>query len=221
MFRNHKQEFRIFFRARKPNPLFESWLQQWLQEAEIKDSMKKIALAKALESLKKYPLVLHSGRDCLILEGFGKGICAMLDHQLKVYRENNPTNNLLNEDQLAVKEKSIILDVKKKLDEKRNKNTIEALKLPSGLDDTLEALFRKYDDEAELENVDDLDAIDLSDEPDEQFMPPEVRISRRSFKIVLLVDTQETAGYVDILLISNWMCPISKNYRGSFQANII
>lgn len=203
MFRNEtKNEFRIFFRARKPNPLFESWLEQWLKEAELKDSMKKIALAKALESLKKYPLVLHSGRDCMILEGFGKGICTMLDHQLQVYRENNPTNDLLNEEQLAVKEKSIILDAKKKLEEKRNKKTVEALKLPTGLDDTLEALYRKYDnigdDGKQLDDINDLDAMDLSDEAEKQFMPPEIRICRNSFKIILLVDTQETAGYVDL-----------------------
>lgn len=203
MFRNHQKEVRIYFRARKPNPLFESWLEEWLKEAELKDSMRKVALAKALESLRKYPLVLHSGRDCMILEGFGKGICAMLDHQLMVYRESNPSNGLLNEEQLAIKEKSIISDVKKKLEKKQNKKTVEALKLPSGLDDTLEALFRKYDniddDGQQLDNANEMeDAIDLSDEDNALFMQPEVRIPRNSFKIILLVDTQETSGYVNL-----------------------
>lgn len=54
-------ETRIYFRAKNPNPLFTQWLEFWLKQAEEKDSMKKCALAKALDSLKKYPLVLYSG----------------------------------------------------------------------------------------------------------------------------------------------------------------
>lgn len=53
---------RIYFRAKNPNPLFTEWLEYWIKQAEEKDSMKKYTLAKALESLKKYPLVLYTGR---------------------------------------------------------------------------------------------------------------------------------------------------------------
>lgn len=34
----------------------------------------------------RYPLLLKSGRDCAILDGFGVGICRMLDEQLKKER---------------------------------------------------------------------------------------------------------------------------------------
>lgn len=66
-----------------PNPLFEKWLMDWIKQAEDSNSMKKHALAKALDSLRKYPLMLRTGRDCSILDGFGVGICKMLDEKLK------------------------------------------------------------------------------------------------------------------------------------------
>lgn len=66
-----------------PNPLFEKWLVDWIQQAEDKNSMKKHALTKALASLRKYPLMLRTGRDSAILDGFGTGICRMLDEKLK------------------------------------------------------------------------------------------------------------------------------------------
>lgn len=66
-----------------PNPLFEKWLLHWIQQADEKNSMKKHALMKALASLQKYPLTLRTGRDCAILDGFGAGICRMLDEKLK------------------------------------------------------------------------------------------------------------------------------------------
>lgn len=66
-----------------PNPLFEKWLMEWIEQAEESNWKKKHSLTKALESLRKYPLMLRSGRDCVILDGFGVGICRMLDEKLK------------------------------------------------------------------------------------------------------------------------------------------
>lgn len=180
---------RIYFRAKNPNPLFTEWLEYWLKQAEEKDSMKKYALAKALESLKKYPLVLYSGRDCAILDGFGSGICAMLDKQLQVFQSSNP-NRLLDEKEMDVKEKSLIFDIKTKFQKKRTKqNLITDFK--ENLNDTLEALL--------ADNAMDLD-IDMpacaltQPTTSMDFMPTKVRLESGKFKIILLVDTQETIG---------------------------
>lgn len=79
-----------------PNPLFEKWLLEWIQQAEVEDSMRKHSLIKALDSLRKYPLMLKTGRDCSILDGFGTGICRMLDERLKK-KENLVSEQRLDE----------------------------------------------------------------------------------------------------------------------------
>lgn len=110
-------ECQIYLRARRPNPLFQGWLEQWLVEAQRKDSRKRFALAKALEALNKYPLVLHSGRDCSILDGFGNGICAMLDEQLKVYKNKNPWHLLPDANEVEQQERMLIDNVQSLLEE--------------------------------------------------------------------------------------------------------
>lgn len=177
---------RIYFRARNPNPLFTEWLKYWLEEAERKDSMKKIALAKALESLEKYPLVLHSGRDCAILDGFGSSICAMIDKQLDVFKSSNP-KKLPNEQEIEKKEKTIIFDLQGVLAQEKQKihNPIEDFKK---LDDTLEALLNAGNSAFEdLANVMD----ELENDP---WTKHKQTLRADHFKIILLVDTQETAG---------------------------
>lgn len=210
-----RNEERIYFRAKQPNPLFCAWLEQWLREAEKKDSMKRHALAKAVESIKKYPLVLYSGRECAILEGFGPGICAMLDKQLAMYRGNNPDCSL-DEHDIEIKERTILQEVKSVLEEKRKETepTEETWKLPANLDDTLEALYQKYDDMDEFDRLvntktttkaqeevtntkasEKVTNTEAAEEIDvDEFMPPKVVVPAGLFKVVLLVDTQETAG---------------------------
>lgn len=180
---------RIYFRAKNPNPLFTEWLDYWLKQAEEKDSMKKYTLAKALESLKKYPLILYSGRDCAILDGFGSGICAMIDKQLQVYRDSNP-GKILDEKQMEVKEKSIILDIKTMIDKKKaKKNPI--IDFIDKLDDTLEALLADNPFDQDLEM---LPTVMTQPITSMDFMPSKPRLHSGKFKIILLVDTQETAG---------------------------
>ncbi|XP_035915434.1 crossover junction endonuclease MUS81-like [Anopheles stephensi] len=76
---------RIGVRLKRPNPLFEVWLEEMIAKAEEKNTMGKIALQKALNSLRRYPLPLASGRDCIVLMDFGKTICDNLDRRLKAY----------------------------------------------------------------------------------------------------------------------------------------
>lgn len=183
---------RIYFRAKNPNPLFIEWLEYWLKEAEKKDSMEKFALSKALESLKKFPLVLYSGRDCAILDGFGSNICAMIDKQLQVYRESNP-GRLLDEKQMDVKEKSIIFDIKERFESKRKKVNRTELEF-NKLDDTLEAFLNSSNNR--LDADEDLLAAISTQSRVQDFMPQKIRLPSDTFKIILLVDTQETAGLI-------------------------
>ncbi|XP_050089562.1 crossover junction endonuclease MUS81 [Anopheles aquasalis] len=80
-----KEYRRIKAHAKRPNPLFEAWLEEMIGRAEEKNSLGKIALQKALTSLRRYPLPLASGRDCIVLADFGKTICENLERRLKSY----------------------------------------------------------------------------------------------------------------------------------------
>lgn len=135
-------------RLQDPNPLFKKWLTEWLEYATRKDSLKKHSLAKALNSLNKYPLVLQSGRECAILDGFGSKICRMLDRQLQLKLEPQ----ILSERE----QNESIQDVIKNAHEQYVKSTNQRKQM------TPEA--------------------------------PNLAIPAGSFDIVLLVDTQETAG---------------------------
>jgi crossover junction endonuclease MUS81 len=51
-----------------PNPVFEEWISEWRDDAVAKDLQSKHSYTKCLFSLRKYPLPLKSGKDCIILE---------------------------------------------------------------------------------------------------------------------------------------------------------
>ncbi|XP_049954273.1 crossover junction endonuclease MUS81 isoform X4 [Schistocerca serialis cubense] len=74
---------RIKKKIKHPNPLFEKWLKEWQDEARERGSDIQYCYAKALRSLKKYPLPLRSGKECRILQNFGTKICDMLDRKLE------------------------------------------------------------------------------------------------------------------------------------------
>lgn len=80
---------RVTLKHTRPNPLFQSWLQELYEEAVEKDSKLKEMLKEALESISKYPLPLQTGRECAILKGFGKELCAFLDTKLAVYNSQD------------------------------------------------------------------------------------------------------------------------------------
>lgn len=96
---SHEQ--RITLTQRHPNPLFEHWLAEWQRLAVEKDSMKRFALSKALESIRRYPLPLASGRECCILDGFGPTICAMLDKQLAVHIQSQICDEFTSQSSVA------------------------------------------------------------------------------------------------------------------------
>lgn len=184
-------EQRITLRQLSPNPMFEQWLSEWLSYAERKNSMKKHALAKALDSLRRYPLVMHSGRDCCILDGFGQTICRMIDKQLEVYRTSEGSSNdavrrLMSEADCDRSVHEVIGKVQAEMvkiqQQKKRKKVVEPQN-PIG------DLFSKYDEPtADLENV--VPEV-RSEKPSDNI---EIVIPANSYEIVLLVDTQETAG---------------------------
>ncbi|CAK9828356.1 Crossover junction endonuclease MUS81 [Anthophora retusa] len=77
---------RIKLKLKTPNPLFEIWLEEWRKEAASRNSDLQYHFSKALASLRKYPLPLKSGKDCIILQHFGKKLCLMLDRKLEEYK---------------------------------------------------------------------------------------------------------------------------------------
>lgn len=80
---------RITVKLKTPNPLFEQWLTEWKDQAKSNDSKMQYTFSNALKTLKKYPIPLESGKDCIILKGFGNKICEMLDKKLSEYKRTN------------------------------------------------------------------------------------------------------------------------------------
>lgn len=74
---------RISVRIRDPNPLFRLWVSEWANQADVlgRDHLAS-NFRRALTSLEKYPCKLRTGRECLILDGFGATFCDMLDKKL-------------------------------------------------------------------------------------------------------------------------------------------
>ncbi|KAK2576055.1 hypothetical protein KPH14_007396 [Odynerus spinipes] len=77
---------RVKVTLNKPNPLFELWLEQWKEKAVSQGSDLQYHFTKALNALRKYPLPLDSGKDCIILKHFGSKLCTMLDKKLEEYK---------------------------------------------------------------------------------------------------------------------------------------
>lgn len=83
------EEVRISLRLKNPNSLFLAWVTKWKEDARKANSPKERSLKIAVEALKRFPLPLETGKDCLILKGFGKKLCKMLDDKLAAYNKNN------------------------------------------------------------------------------------------------------------------------------------
>lgn len=75
----------------RPNRLFESWLEEWRNEAVLRNSELQNHFTRALDSLKRYPLPLESGKECIILQHFGTKLCSMLDKKLEEHRRQEST----------------------------------------------------------------------------------------------------------------------------------
>ncbi|XP_012280627.1 crossover junction endonuclease MUS81 isoform X2 [Orussus abietinus] len=81
---------RVKERLNCPNPLFERWLLEWRDEAIAKGSDMQYCFSKALATLRKYPLPLETGKDCIILQNFGSNLCTLLDKKLAEHQRGTP-----------------------------------------------------------------------------------------------------------------------------------
>lgn len=188
---------RITLRRQQPNPLFEQWLSEWLAYAELKNSLKKHSLARALDAIRRYPLVLMTGRDCCILDGFGQKICQMLDQRLQEHRVGG--HKVSTEGELNKSVQTVLrLAQERIVDQKRS----ETAKKSTTIDEErIERLFRKFDDIDAGRPYDD-DGDDVRPEPAaetetevENIKPDHRRIlDVSSFELLLLVDTQEISA---------------------------
>lgn len=174
-------EQRIKLTQIDPNPLFEKWLQEWIDYAEQNNSMKKHALTKALTSLKKYPLLLKSGRDCAILDGFGTGICRMLDERLQ--REGISVNEQKHDESMreAVNKARIQIN-REKLGQRKKAVATVVNQIPNA-----------NDGESSSSNIQMTEVQPRVERPEVQNVNT-IFMCGGSFEIFLLVDTQETAG---------------------------
>ncbi|CAL4088936.1 unnamed protein product, partial [Meganyctiphanes norvegica] len=68
---------------RHPNSLFEKWLQEWYDEAKARESQMKFNYARAIKSLRLFPLPLYRGADCKVLSGFGDKICQQIERRME------------------------------------------------------------------------------------------------------------------------------------------
>ncbi|CAH1176746.1 unnamed protein product [Phaedon cochleariae] len=84
---------RVTVKFKSANPLFEQWLAEWEEKAKIKGSKSHHTFQKALTYLRKCPIPLNSGKECLILKGFGEKLCQMLDRKLQEHSTSTNVDN--------------------------------------------------------------------------------------------------------------------------------
>ncbi|KAJ1918790.1 Crossover junction endonuclease mus81 [Mycoemilia scoparia] len=71
------------------NPLFLSWLKEWLVDARRRNLKTQYTLKKAYESLKIYPLPIENPLETTQLNGIGQGIAEKLEKKLQSWRKAN------------------------------------------------------------------------------------------------------------------------------------
>ncbi|XP_065577861.1 uncharacterized protein LOC136038591 isoform X2 [Artemia franciscana] len=87
---------------RCPNVLFEKWLLDLYTSAAPESKMRHL-YSRALNSLRKHPLKLYSGKECIILQHFGKKLCGILDEKLQAHLKNGGKIQDLHHDQTLSK----------------------------------------------------------------------------------------------------------------------
>ncbi|KAM8721413.1 hypothetical protein ACLKA7_007308 [Drosophila subpalustris] len=171
-------ETRLEIRLHEPNPLFTRWLERWLHEAEQHDRKSQHKLRQALQALRNYPLPLYSGRECAVLRGFGPTLCQLIDDELRQFRALEKQSALPalvatptphNSSQYEEQVQQVVKVVRKQKQKQRQEQ--QQMKKPKKL--TKRA-------QQELAAAEERERI--------------VHMDAGSYRIVLLVDTQETSG---------------------------
>ncbi|CAF0906643.1 unnamed protein product [Brachionus calyciflorus] len=113
------------------NPVFEEWLSEIKEDAIAKDLQSKHTYSKCLNSLRKYPLPLKSGKECIILEGFGDKICKLIDEKLEAFlREGGQLHEeedleILSDCEIEVEEEKQVKSKPKKSNKKNKEDEIQ------------------------------------------------------------------------------------------------
>ncbi|XP_004520819.1 crossover junction endonuclease MUS81 [Ceratitis capitata] len=158
---------RLEIKLKQPNPLFEKWLEKWLEDAERRNTKSQYKLREALQALRSYPLPLSSGRECAILRGFGTTLCNLIDEELRLYNVKHK-----NDVPLQSTMQTFESDVKQLVE------SVKKSKCRNSPKKTQTKITKKVQK-----------AIAEEEERQRQ-----VVMSPGSFRIILLVDTQETSG---------------------------
>uniref|UniRef100_A0A1B0BFR5 Crossover junction endonuclease MUS81 n=1 Tax=Glossina palpalis gambiensis TaxID=67801 RepID=A0A1B0BFR5_9MUSC len=153
---------RLEIRLKRPNAIFETWLENWLREAERRNSKSRYKLREALNALKMYPLPLASGRECGILRGFGPALCKLIDNEMR--REQHKAQAIVANNSMYQNEiQNVVESVKKNKRNQKDKQTKLTKKERKALEE-------------------------------KQWRSKEVIMQPGTFRIKLIVDTQETSG---------------------------
>lgn len=155
---------RLEVKLQNPNAIFESWIERWLQEAETKGNKSQYKLREALQAIRMYPLPLSSGKECAILRGFGSTLCNLIDEEMQK-QKSKAEAIVLNSSLYEQDVQQVVESVKKA--KKKEPPKDKPIKLT------------KKQQKAIAE---------------EEERTKQVTMSPGTFKIILLVDTQETNG---------------------------
>ncbi|KAI8123129.1 hypothetical protein FF38_10725 [Lucilia cuprina] len=156
---------RLELRLQNPNAIFEGWLKRWIHEAETKRCKSQYKLREALDALKMYPLPLSSGRECAILRGFGSTLCNLIDQEMQ--KQMTAAEAIGLNSTLYEEDLKIVVETVKKTRIKVLPSKEKIVKLS------------KKQQKAIAE---------------EEERTKQVSMSPGTFRIILLVDTQETSG---------------------------
>ncbi|XP_034489983.1 crossover junction endonuclease MUS81 [Drosophila innubila] len=167
-------ETRLEILLQEPNPLFTRWLERWLHEAEQHDRKSQHKLRQALQALRNYPLPLYSGRECAVLRGFGSTLCQLIDDELRQFRALEKQSAMPaaatgthNSSQYEEQVQQVVKVVRKQKQQQQEQKKNKPKKLTKKAQQELAAA-------EERERI--------------------VHMEAGSYRIVLLVDTQETSG---------------------------
>lgn len=167
---------RIKIVSDRPNYLFESWLEEWKNEAVLRNSTLQNHFSKALDSLKRYPLPLESGKECIILQHFGAKLCSMLDKKLEEHRRQESAKAVDCFSKIGSNDNCTAISRKK---------SIEECKIVEIQEKTVVVKQTKKNTSRRLANANEI----VSTKAYRQ-----ISLEPTTFDIVLLVDTQETCG---------------------------
>lgn len=164
----------------RPNRLFESWLEEWRNEAVLRNSELHSHFANALDSLRRYPLPLESGRECIILQHFGAKLCSMLDRKLEEHRRQESTKAVD-----ARSSEAGSKDDRTAASREKPAREYQVVEVREKTAVAKQAKNAKKNAPKRLVNTNEIASKEAS---------KQVSFEPNTFDIVLLVDTQETCG---------------------------